>query len=41
MIHVLNYENTIECKEEEHIITDWLSKGNDETILDLIEKAVI
>ena len=41
MVYVLNYSNTIECEEEAHIIDDFLSKGNDGKILDLIEKAVM
>ncbi len=38
---VLNYKDTLECRKEEHIISDWISEGNSEETLKMIEKSVV
>lgn len=41
MVNVLDYENTVECKKEEHIIKDFISQGNKMEVLDIIQQSVV
>lgn len=41
MIHVLDYENTIECKKEEHIINEFISQGNKVELLEILQRSVV